>query len=121
MVSFIDDHREHYGVEPICEVLPIAPSTYFARKAQQRDPARRSARAKRDAGLCVEIARVWQDNFQVYGVRKVWRQLRREGVAVARCTVARLMGDWAIAARFGARRSRGQRLQTSPHLERWIG
>lgn len=93
MVSFIDDHRAQYGVEPICEVVPIAPSTYYTHKAQQRDPERLCVRAKRDAQLCVEIARVWQENFQVYGVRKVWRQLRREGVAVARCTVARLMGD----------------------------
>jgi len=92
MVSFIDDHREQYGVEPICEVLPIAPSTYYAHKAQQRDPERLCARARRDAELRVEIERVWQENFCVYGVRKVWRQLKREQIAVARCTVERLMG-----------------------------
>lgn len=97
MVSFIDDHREVYGVEPICAVLPIAPSTYYAHKAQQRDPEQRSLRAKCDALLRVEIARVWEANFQVYGVRKVWRQLTREGVPVARCTVARLMGGLGLS------------------------
>jgi transposase InsO family protein len=97
MVSFIDAHREHYGVEPICEVLPIAPSTYYAHKAQQREPQRCSARAKRDAVLRGEIERVWEENFQVYGVRKVWRQLHREGVAVARCTVERLMGNLGLS------------------------
>jgi len=104
MVSFIDDHREHYGVEPICEVLPIAPSTYYAHKAQQKDPDRRSARAKRDSLLRNEIARVWEDNFSVYGARKVWLQLNREKIEVARCTVARLMGDLGLsgAVRGGA-------------------
>jgi transposase InsO family protein len=91
MVSFIDTHRKRYGVEPICKVLPIAPSTYYEHKAKARDPDRRSARAKRDELLCGEITRVWQENFGVYGVRKVWRQLKREGVSVARCTVARKM------------------------------
>jgi transposase InsO family protein len=91
MVSFIDDHREDYGVEPICRVLPIAPSTYFAHKARQVNPALLSLRARRDAVLKGEIRRVWDENFQVYGVRKVWRQLNREGIPVARCTVERLM------------------------------
>ena len=91
MIAFIDDHRSIYGVEPICKVLPIAPSTYHAHVAQRSDPARTSARAQRDAALCVEIRRVFDANFRVYGVRKVWRQLGREGIAVARCTVARLM------------------------------
>jgi putative transposase len=90
-VSFIDGHRGVYGVEPICAVLPIAPSTYYERKAREADPERLPPRAKRDAALREEIRRVWEENFQVYGVRKVWRQLRREGVGVARCTVARLM------------------------------
>ena len=71
MVGFVDEHREAYGVEPICELLPIAPSTYYAHKAQAADPELRSARVKRDEGLCDEIRRVWKDNFQVYGVRKV--------------------------------------------------
>ena len=91
MIAFIDEHRAVYGVEPICRLLPIAPSTYYAHLAKQRDPTRRSEREKRDDVLCVEIQRVWDENFRVYGVRKVWRQLRREGLAVARCTVKRLM------------------------------
>jgi len=91
MVSFIDDHRHIYGVEPICRVIPIAPSTYYAFKAQQADPELRSARARRDEVLSAEIKRVWEDNYCVYGVRKVWRELKREGFDVARCTVERLM------------------------------
>jgi transposase InsO family protein len=91
MTSFIDDHRDAYGVEPICSVLPIAPSRYYEQKARQIDSSRRSARAKRDAALRVEIERVWHENRQVYGTRKVWRQLHREGFAAARCTVERLM------------------------------
>ena len=83
MVTFIDDHRREYGVEPICRVLPIAPSTYYANKVIQAAPELRSARSKRDEYLSGEIRRVWQENFQVYGVRKVWRQLKREGVVVA--------------------------------------
>ena len=91
MKSFIDEHRDAYGVEPICRVLPIAPSTYRAHAAGRADPDRASAREKRDAVLREEIGRVFQENFGVYGVRKVWRQLKREGIDVARCTVARLM------------------------------
>ena len=91
MIAFIDEHRHSQGVEPICRVLQIAPSSYHARKAQQRDPDRRSDRAKRDDVLCPEIERIWHDNLRVYGVRKVWHQLRREGFDVARCTVSRLM------------------------------
>lgn len=91
MIAFIDEHREVYGVEPICKVLPIAPSTYHDHVAKRRDPTRRSDRVKRDEVLKIEIRRVFEENFRVYGVRKVWRQLKREGIAVARCTVARLM------------------------------
>jgi hypothetical protein len=91
MILFIDDHRHVYGVEPICRVLPIAPSTYYAHVARRRDPSRRSARSRRDEVLCREIGRVWRDNRSVHGVRKVWHQLLREGIEVARCTVARLM------------------------------
>ena len=91
MVSFIDQHRGTYGVEPICAVLPIAPSTYFLHKAQQQDPATRSARQRRDDELRAAIQRVWDEHEQVYGPRKVWKQLRREGHRVARCTVERLM------------------------------
>jgi transposase InsO family protein len=91
MIAFIDDHRGAYGVEPICRVLPIAPSTYHAHAARRADPARLSTRARRDDALKPEVQRVFEENFRVYGVRKVWRQLKREGHDVARCTVARLM------------------------------
>jgi transposase InsO family protein len=97
MIGFIDDHRQAYGVEPICRVLPIAPSTYRERLAQRRDPARLSARARRDRELKPQIARVFAENFAVYGVRKVWRQLRREDFTVARCTVERLMREMGPA------------------------
>src|SRR5689334_18112350 len=96
MIGFIDDNRATYGVEPICRVLPIAPSTYHARMAQRADPAKASARARRDVGLRAEIRRVFEGNFGVYGVRKVWRQLGREGMSVARCTVARLMRQMGL-------------------------
>jgi transposase InsO family protein len=91
MIAFIDEHRSVYGVEPICKVLPIAPSTYHAHAARRADPGTLSRRAKRDEILKAQVQRVFEANFRVYGVRKVWRQLGREGIAVARCTVARLM------------------------------
>ena len=91
MIAFIDDHREVHGVEPICKVLPIAPSTYHAHVAKCANPEKLSARARRDMALKPEIARVFAENFEVYGVRKVWRQLQRESFDVARCTVERLM------------------------------
>ena len=91
MVSFIDEHRHDHGVEPICEALPIAPSTYYLRKVATRDPERRSARAKRDDELMRDIQRIFEEHHGVYGSEKVWRQLMREGVDVARCTVERLM------------------------------
>ena len=103
MVAFIDQSRDTWGVEPICAVLPIAPSTYFLRKVQQREPAQRSARAQRDDALRAAIQRVWDENFQVYGPQKVWKQLRREGERVARCTVERLMRAMGLA---GVRRGR---------------
>lgn len=81
MISFIDDHRGAHGVEPICRVLPIAPSSYRAHAAKRADPAKLSARARRDAALQADIKRIWDANFQVYGVRKVWRQLQREAIA----------------------------------------
>ena len=96
MVRFIDQHRAQYGVEPICAVLPIAPSTYCLQKAQQRDATTRSARARRDDELRPEIQRVWDEHEHVYGPRKVWRQLRREGIQTARCTVERLMRDMGL-------------------------
>ena len=96
MIAFIDGHREAYGVEPICRVLPIAPSTYHHHIARRSDPSRLSARTRRDADLKIEIRRVFDENFRVYGVRKVWRQLLREGFAVARCTVARVMREMGL-------------------------
>ena len=91
MTAFIDEHRDVFGVEPICQVLPIAPSTYYTQAARRVDPDLRPNRAWRDDALCQEIRRVWDENKQVYGVRKVWKQLRREGFRIARCTVERLM------------------------------
>lgn len=96
MTAFIDDHRDAYGVEPICSVLPIAPSTYYEHKARQADPSRLPRRSRRDAALMVEIERVWNENRQVYGARKVWRQLHREGFPAARCTVERLMRQMGL-------------------------
>jgi transposase InsO family protein len=96
MVSFIDDQREAYGVEPICRVLPIAPSVYYEQKARQADPLRLPARLARDLELRVEIERVWKENQSVYGARKVWKQLKREGFVVARCTVERLMAQMGL-------------------------
>ena len=117
MVRFIDDHRETYGVEPICAVLPIAPSTYFRCRAQHQDATKRPARAKRDDELRVAIQRVYDANFGVYGPRKVWRQLRREGHVVARCTIERLMRGMGLA---GAVRGRAWKIttQSQPALDR---
>jgi len=106
MVAFVDAHREAHGVEPICAVLPIAPSTYYEEKARQADPTRVSARGQRDAQLRPEVARVWQANRRVYGVRKVWQQLRREGIVAARGTVVRLMGDLGLHGVVRGRRVR---------------
>ena len=97
MAQFIDAHRERFGVESICAVLPIAPSTYHRQRAMQIDPMRRSARARRDDALRPEIQRVWDENHQVYGPRKVWKQLTREGFRGARCTVGRLMRAMGLA------------------------
>jgi transposase InsO family protein len=108
MVAFVDCHREDYGVEPICAQLPMAPSSYYEHKARQANPARAPARVRRDRELESHIQRVWEQNFQVYGVRKTWRQLNREDIAVARCTVARLM------ARLGLRGAvRGRQFKTT--------
>jgi len=103
---FIDEHRETYGVEPLCKVLQIAPSGYRRYAAQQRNPELLCARAKRDALLMPEIHRVWERNMRVYGADKVWRQLHREEQAVARCTVERLMRRLGIQ---GARRGKSVR------------
>ena len=96
MKAFIDDHRGVYGVEPICKVLPIAPSTYREHAARKADPDRRSERDKRDEKVGVEIRRVFNENFGVYGVRKVWRQMKREGFEITRCTMWRLPKAMAL-------------------------
>ena len=114
MVDFIDAHRDEYGVEPICEVLPIAPSTYHEHEARKREPERRSARAKRDERLKAAVSRVWKENYAVYGARKVWRQLGREGEVVARCTVERLMRSLGLR---GATRGRAFTRTTVPDTE----
>src|SRR3954447_5226660 len=106
MIAFIDEHRADYGGEPICRVLPIARSTYYAHAARRADPDRLPARARRDAVLMAEIRRVYEANFRVYGVRKVWRQLAREGIAAARCTVARLMRAMGLAGLVRGRKVR---------------
>ena len=108
MISFVDAYRDDYGVEPICKVIEIAPSTYHAHIARRARPETAPARVKRDTLLSVEIRRVYEENFQVYGVRKVWRQLLREGYDVARCTVARLMKKMALQGVI-----RGRRLRTT--------
>jgi putative transposase len=105
-VSFINDHRARWGVEPICRVLKIAPSTYYA--ARSRPP---SARTRRDTELKEEIIRVYKDNFSVYGARKIWRQLQREGVVVGRDRVARLMGELGLR---GVVRGTPRRTTTPP-------
>ena len=96
MIAFIDEHRDEYGIEPICRQLPIAPSTYYEHKAREIDPTRIPPRVQRDRELKVDIQRVWDENFQVYGVRKVWRQLNREDITAARCTVERLMRNLGL-------------------------
>lgn len=96
MVAFIDQHRAAYGVEPICKELPIAPSTYYHCKALERQPEKRSARARRDDVLSCEIKRVWDESHRNYGARKVWKQLKRELIPTARCTVERLMKQLGI-------------------------
>jgi len=96
MTAFIDEFREEFGVEPICRVLPIAPSTYHARKAAARDSSRASTRAQRDQELRATIAKIWSDNRGLYGARKIWHALKREGVVTARCTVERLMREMGL-------------------------
>ena len=96
MTAFIEEHREMYGVEPMCKILQIAPSTYYDRRAIALDPDRASARAKSDAALSLKIDGAWEDNRKLYGARKIWHVLRREGEDVARCTVERLMRSLGI-------------------------
>ena len=104
MVAFIDAHRRTYGVEPICALVPIAPSTYYEQKARQVDPSRQPARTQRAAWRKTQIQRVWDAHFGVYGPRKVWRQLQREGIPVARCTVERLMRELGLQGAVRGRR-----------------
>ena len=108
MIAFIDAHRGTLGVEPICRHLPIAPSTYYDHLAKRADPEQLSDRAKRDGELRPEIQRVFEANFQVYGVRKVWRQMRREGFNVARCTIERLMKQMGLEGAI-----RGKKVRTT--------
>jgi hypothetical protein len=118
MISFVDEYRSVFGVEPICNVLPIAPSTYHAHAHPRTNPDSAPPRVKRDAVLAPEIERVfvaasrcalaWNENFRVYGARKVWRQLLREGFDVARCTVERLMKNMGLQGVI-----RGKRLRTT--------
>jgi len=108
MIAFIDEHCACHGVEPICRVLPIAPSTYHAHAARRADPGKLPARAQRDITLRTEIRRVYEENFRVYGVRKIWRQLLREGTVVARCSVARLMRTMGLQGVV-----RGKRVRTT--------
>ena len=103
MVSFIETNRDRYGVEPICAQLPIAPSTFYDHLAKREDPDKRCARAQRDEALCVDIQRIFEEHFEVYGAHKIWRQMNREAIPVARCTVERLMRRLGIQ---GARRGR---------------
>jgi putative transposase len=113
VVGFINDHRETYGVEPICRAVPIAPSTYFRHRACQLDPTRRSARARRDEVLKAIIQRIWTEQQQVYGSRKVWKQMGREGLRAARCRVRRLMRDLGLR---GVVRGRAWTTTTQPDL-----
>ena len=108
MISFVDEYRSAFGVEPICKVLPIAPSTYHCHAHRRANPDTAPARVKRDTALKLEIERVFNENFGVYGVRKVWRQLLREGFDVARCTVERLMKNMGLQGVI-----RGKRLRTT--------
>jgi putative transposase len=112
-VGFIDAHRATFGVEPICAVLPIAPSVYYEHQTRRRRPERRPRRVRQDELLTGAMRRVWHEHHEVYGVRKIWKQLRREGHAVARCTVARLMRRAALR---GAVRGRTVKKTTCPDL-----
>ena len=126
MVAFIDAHRAEHGVEPICKQLPIAPSTYYEHKARQADPERLPPRLQRDSVLIPEIQRVYEENFRVYGARKVWRQLRREAFGVARCTIERLMHSLGLQGVVRGRRCRttarsGQSAVSGESSQRAVG
>jgi putative transposase len=115
MLGFIDEHRTLYGVEPICKVLPIAPSTYYAHKQRAAEPAKRSARARRDDILRDLIRTTWAENFEVYGVRKMWKALRRGGEPVARCTIERLMRQMGLQGAVRGRKFKTTRPDTGAH------
>jgi putative transposase len=104
--SFVDQHRERFGVEPLCKALQCAPSAYRRHAARQRDPSLRSERAKRDERLSEQVSQLWRVNHSVYGADKVWQQMKREHIEVARCTVERLMQRLGIQ---GIRRGKTQR------------
>jgi len=106
MIAFVDQQRKAHGVEPICSALLIAPSTYYEQKARQVAPLRLPERTRREAALSKEIERVWHENRRVYGARKVWRQLHREDISVARCTVERLMRRLGISGVVRGRKTR---------------
>ena len=118
MCAMVEAHRNRFGVAPICEVLQIAPSAYRRHAARRRDRSLLSARAHRDAELAPKIEMVWRQNQQVYGADKVWKQMNREGEAVARCTVERLMRRLGLR---GARRGKAVRTTRSDkkHRARW--
>src|SRR5580698_5584790 len=109
MVDYIDQHKDRFGVEPVCKLLPIAPATYYEMKARERDPSRLPPRHRRDAQLCEHVRRVWRENFCAYGVRKTWKQLKREQISVARCTVQRLMRKMGLS---GAIRGKAFKITT---------
>ena len=111
IVDFVEKNRDSYGVEPILAVVPIAPATYYERRARRLDPDKRPARARRDEALVPEIQRVYDENQEVYGAEKIWRQLGREGKLVARCTVERLMRSIGLR---GAVRGRAFKVTTTP-------
>ena len=116
MIVFIDEHRVLHGVEPICRVLPIAPSKNHAHAARRADPGKLPVRAQRDAALRTEIRRVYEENFRVCGVRKVWLQLLREEIVVARCTVARLMRTMGLQGVVRGKRSGPQSAVRRPRV-----
>jgi putative transposase len=111
VVGFINDHRETYGVESICRVVPIAPSTYYRHRARQLDPTKRSTRAVRDEVLKAIIQRIWREHDQAYGSRKVWKQMGRENLREARCRVRRLMRELGLV---GVVRGRAWTTTTQP-------
>ena len=110
MVKLIDDHRDEFGVEPMCRELPLAPATYYEHRRRRLAPELRPRREKSDEELCVVIRRVYEESGRRYGAEKVWHQLRSDGIAVARCTVERLMAQMGL---FGVVRGRAFHVTTA--------